>query len=67
MRMCCITNVLIGCLCGFFLNMCFMFPQYQNAKQIPKHDHKTCQKCTCEKSCSCHKDDNKRALKCLCD
>lgn len=66
MRICCITNVLAGCLCGFFLNMCFMFPEYQKARS-QKHDHKTCAKCVCQKSCSCNAKESPCSVKCLCD
>lgn len=71
MRMCCVTNVLVGCLIGFFLNMCFMLPLYRKAscdhRHEHKHDHKTCGKCVCEKTCKCHEEESKCALKCLCD
>ena len=44
-----------------------MYSQYTEIKNNIKHDHKTCTKCVCEKKCSCHKQEDKCAMKCLCD
>lgn len=67
MKKCCVLNVLFGLFVGFFLNMFIMFPQYRKAAGEAMHDHKYCQKCTCEKKCGCPHNVEKCTTKCLCD
>lgn len=57
--------MIFGFIFGFFL--CMFVMSAILIKDEKKHDHKYCQKCVCEKSCSCVADKDKCGNKCLCD
>ena len=57
--------MIFGFIFGFFL--CIFVMSAILIKDEKKHDHKYCQKCVCEKSCSCVADKDKCGDKCLSD
>jgi hypothetical protein len=67
MKFCCFYNMFFSAIFGFFLCFFIIGTQLIKENEKEKHDHKTCQKCVCEKKCNCPHEKEPCETKCLCD
>lgn len=67
MKSCCIYSTISSVIFGFFLCFFVMGSLFINESSKHKHDHKTCSKCECEKTCKCYSKKDMCANKCICN